>query len=299
MSFEGSFVAIVTPFDRKGRLDSKTLERLVEWHIVEGTDGIVCSATTGEGPTLSDRDRRTIARVCIQRAAKRIPVIVATGTNDTHKSIQYTEQAKKWGADGCLVVTPYYNKPTQTGCILHFSEIAKVGLPMIIYHNPPRTAIRLSAETIAEIAKIENVIAIKESSHDLELIRKIVPLLPVFSGDDDLTFDIIKEGGVGSISVTSNLIPGIWKQLVGLCLQKKWEKAEFLSKRIGALSQALFLETNPQGIKFALSWLHKCQPVLRLPLLLPTKSVQSQIKKAIVQFALPQFSAIKCQLGKL
>lgn len=295
MSFSGSFVPLITPFDKKGRLDRKTLEQLVEWHISEGTDGIVCSATTGEGPTLSNWDRKTIAQVCIETAAKRIPVIVATGINDTRQSIYYTEQAKKLGADGCLVVTPYYNKPTQRGCILHFKEIAAVGLPIIIYHNPPRTAVKLTIETISEIAQIPYVTAIKESSHDLDLIRKVVKVLPVFSGDDDITFEIMKEGGSGSIAVTANLIPRRWKQMIQLCFANKWDPAWVLAQKMLPFSKALFLETNPQCIKFALSWLNKCQSAIRLPLILPSKPVQQEVKKAIIQLALPQF--VRSQLN--
>lgn len=290
MSFRGSYTAIITPFDRKGRLDTKTLEKLIEWHISEGTDGIVCSATTGEGPCLSDLDRKKNAEICIRTAAKRIPIIVSTGINDTRTSVRYTEIAQKLGADGCLVVTPYYNKPSQRGCILHFEEVAKVGLPVIIYHNPPRTAVKLTAETIEEVSRIPNVVAIKESSHDLELIRKIAKFIPIFSGDDDLTFAIMRVGGVGSIAVTANLIPRGWKQMIQFCLQGKWEKAEFLAQRYLPLNKAFFIETNPQCIKFAMAWVAKCAPILRLPMILPTLDSQSEVKKEILRLALPQFT---------
>lgn len=292
MRFSGSFVPLITPFDAKGRLDKKRLEKLVLWHISEGTDGIVCSATTGEGPTLSDADRKNVAKVCIQTAEGRIPVIVATGINDTRTSIRYTEMAQKLGANGCLVVTPYYNKPTQRGCILHFSEIAKVGLPVILYNNPPRTAVRLAAETIVELSRIPNIVAIKESSHDLELIGKICKTIDVFSGDDDIAFEIMKAGAVGTIATTSNLIPRGWKKMVSLCLSKKWDEAGALALRYLPLSQVLFLETNPQGPKFALSWLGRCQSILRLPMILPTEATQIEIKKALLRLALPQFNAV-------
>lgn len=290
MAFTGSYVALITPFDRKGRLDRKTLEKLVEWHIAEGTDGIVCCATTGESPCLSDADRKVAAEICIRTAAGCIPIIVSTGTNDTRTSIRNTERAQKLGANGCLVVTPYYNKPTQRGCILHFQEVAKVGLPVIAYHIPPRAVIRLTYETIVELSQIPNIAAIKESSQDLELVRKISPLIPVFSGDDDLTFDILQRGGVGCIGVTPNLIPRGWKTMIQLALQGKWEQAHFLSKRYLPFIKALFAEVNPQGIKFALSWLQKCQPVLRLPMILPTPATQQGIKKEILRLALPQFT---------
>lgn len=289
MAFSGCFVPLITPFDRKGRLDRKTLEKLVEWHISEGTDGIVCSATTGEGPCLTDLDRKRNAEICIRTAAGRIPIIVSTGINDTRTSIRYTEQAQKLGASGCLVVTPYYNKPTQRGCILHFQEVAKVGLPVIIYHNPPRAVVRLTFETIAEISKIPNVVGIKESSHDLDLVRKIVKIIPVFSGDDDITVPIMQEGGVGCIATTANLIPRGWKKMIQFCLQGKWGQANLLAERYIHLCKAMFIETNPQGIKFALSWLNQCHPVLRLPMTLPAESTQIEIKKTILRLALPQF----------
>lgn len=287
MELRGSFTALVTPFDRKGHLDRKTLEKLVEWQIAEGTDGIICSATTGEGPCLTDGDRKKNAEICIEVAAGRVPVIVATGINDTRQSIRYTEMAQKLGADGCLVVTPYYNRPTQRGCYLHFQEVAKVGLPIIVYHNPPRTAVRLTVETVEQLSQIPNVVGLKDSNHDIEFFKKIRKFLPVFSGDDDFTFELMKEGGVGSIAVTPNLIPRGWKQMVDFCLKGQWEKARVLFERYVPLCKAIFLETNPQGIKFALSWFNYCKPVLRLPMVLPTASTQREIKKEIVRLALP------------
>jgi 4-hydroxy-tetrahydrodipicolinate synthase len=288
--FSGSFVALITPFDRKGRLDRKALEKLVEWHIAEGTDGLVCSATTGEGPTLSDADRKNIAEICIRTSAGRIAIIVATGINDTHTSIRHTEKALALGANGCLVVTPYYNKPTQRGCILHFREVAKVSLPVIIYHNPPRAVIRLTIETVREISQIPNVVAFKDSSHDIEFVRQIAPLIPVFAGDDDITFDILQAGGVGAIAPIANVIPRTWKHLIQLCRQKEWDQARLLFQKYLPLIRSLYTEVNPQCFKFLLSWLNQCQPVLRLPLLLPTEATQSEIKKQFLRLSLPQLS---------
>lgn len=291
MKCSGSFVALVTPFDRKGRLDHKTLAKLVEWHIKEGTDGIVCSATTGEGATLSDLERKKVAEICIKTSAKRIPIIVATGINDTKTSVRHTETAKKLGANACLVVTPYYVKPTQKGCLLHFKEVAKVGLPVVIYNNPARTVVKLNAETIAEASHIPGIIAIKESSHDIEHIRAVRKLcpIPIFSGDDDFTLEIIREGGVGCIGVTPNLIPRGWKKMIQYALSGKWDKAHHLFNRYAALGKSLFLETNPQGVKFAMSWLKRCHPILRLPMILPADTTQLAIKKTLLQLALPQY----------
>lgn len=289
MRFRGSYVAILTPFDLKGRVDRKALEKLIEWQIAEGTDGIVCSATTGEGATLSEVERKKIAEICIKTAAKRVPVIVATGTNDTRASLRYTEAALRLGASGCLAVTPYYNKPSNQGCIEHFTEIAKVGLPVILYHNPPRAVVRLSVETVAILGQTPNIIGIKDSSHDLEFIKKIAKVIDVIAGDDDITFEIMKEGGVGAISTVGNLVPRGWNQMVKACLAQKWDEAKGLSEKYLPLIRSIFLETNPQGHKFALSWLGRCKPVLRLPMILPPESVQNEIKKALIRLALPQF----------
>lgn len=291
MKFRGSFVPLITPFDRKGRLDQKTLEKLIAWHIAEGSDGIVCSATTSEGPTLSERERKKIAEICINTSSGKVPIIVATGTNDTKTSVRYTESALKLGAKGCLAVTPYYNKPSQRGCILHFTEIAKVGLPVILYQNPPRTVVKLTAETILELSKVPNIVAIKDSSHDLELLRKIVSHIDVFGGDDDIAYDILKAGGVGTIATSANIIPRGWKKMVALCLEGRWNEARATFERYLPLCRAIFLETNPQGVKFALSWLGRCKPILRLPMILPTAASQIEVKQAILNLALPQFSS--------
>ncbi len=292
---QGSLVALITPFDSKGRIDRKKLEQLVEWHIAEGTDGIVCCGTTGEAPVLTESEKKTIAKICIEVANKRFPIIVGTGVSGTKDSIRLTEQAQKLGADGCLIVTPYYNKPSQRGCLLHFSEIGKIGLPMIVYNNPGRSGVDLSVETTVEISRIPTVVGIKESIHDLEVIQKIRKQcsIPIFSGEDDLTLEILQIGGVGSISVIGNLIPRQWKQMIQFAKEGKWEEAKILSKRFMPLCKSLFYETNPQGIKFIMSWLGLCQSRLRLPLLDPTLATQNELKIALLSIFVPQFQRIK------
>jgi 4-hydroxy-tetrahydrodipicolinate synthase len=295
--FHGSFVALITPFNRKKRIDSKALEALIEWHIQEGTGGIVCSATTGEGVVLSERERKQVAEICLRVAARRIPIIANTGTCDTRQSVHLTEQMAALGADGCLAVTPYYNKPSQKGCVLHFREIAKVGLPVIVYHNPARAVIRLTAETVAEIAQIPSIAAIKESSHDIELVKKIrkTSKIPIFSGEDDLTCSILKEGGIGSISVIGNLIPRGWSEMIRLALSGDWIRAQRLSDRYLPLCKALFLETNPQCIKWAMKCFGKIEGELRLPLILPEPSTQREIKKTLIHLSLPYSQQAKRQ----
>ncbi len=293
MRFSGSLVPLITPFYHSGKIDSKTLRFLVEWHISSGTDGIVCCATTGEGPALTDRERKKIAEICIEVSNGRIPILLATGTSDTRTTIRNTEVAQKIGADGCLVVTPYYNRPTQRGCLLHFQEVAKVGLPVIIYHNPPRAAVKLNQETILELAEHPNIVGIKESSRDLELIRKISKKIPVFSGEDDLVLEIMKEGAVGSIATCSNLIPHGWKRMILFCQKQNWDKAGILAKKYLPIARAIFLETNPQGIKFALSTLGKCKAALRLPLVQATGATQKEIQLQLLLLALPFFQRSK------
>lgn len=282
--FRGSFVALITPFDQRGRIDAKSLEKLVEWHIQEGTDGIVCCGTTGEAPTLTEKEKKRVAEICIKTASKKIPIVVGTGTSSTRQSHKLSLDMLKLGADGALVVTPYYNKPSQRGVIAHFQEVAKAGLPIIAYNNPGRASVKLTAETIAEIGRVSGVVAIKDSSHDLELIRKVrqISSLPILSGEDDLTFETIQEGGVGAISVIGNLIPKAWKEMIDLALSKKEAEAKKLAKRCLPLCSALFRETNPQGVKFCLEWMGKSRGVLRLPLVEVLKETQEELIRALL-----------------
>jgi 4-hydroxy-tetrahydrodipicolinate synthase len=289
MQIGGSWTAIITPFKTNGSVDVKPLEQFVDWQIEEGVDGIVCAGSTGEGASLNEKERKKVVEICVEVAAKRVPVVAGTGTNDTKQSVKYTEMAMRAGAQGCLVITPYYCRPTQKGCLLHCQEIAKVGLPIIVYMNPPRTGVKLTLETVEALREIREVVALKDSNHDLELFKKMQKILPIFSGDDDFTFSLMKEGAVGSIGVLSNLIPRGWKQMIDLCLKRDWKRAEELFEQYMPLCKAIFSEVNPQGIKFALAWLGQCLPVWRLPLLAPEISAQKQIKKAILNRALPPF----------
>jgi len=276
--FRGSFVALITPFTTQNKIDQKALESLVEWQIAEGTDGIVCCGSTGEGSVLNRAERKRVASICVKVAAGRIPILVGTGTCDTRQSIQYTEDALNIGASGCLVITPYYNKPTQQGCLAHFAEVAKVGLPVIVYHNPPRTCIRLTLETLQALSQIPGIVALKDSNRDLDLIRQSP--LPVFSGDDDITYEILQAGGVGAISVIGNVIPRGWKQMISS------SKGKQLAERYLPLCKAHFIETNPQCVKYVVSQMGRCQPILRLPLLLPTQETRKALIQTLVQLAL-------------
>ncbi|MDE3045026.1 MAG: 4-hydroxy-tetrahydrodipicolinate synthase [Verrucomicrobiota bacterium] len=287
--FQGSLVALITPFSSNGRIDTKALESLIEWQINEGTDGIVCCGTTGEACTLSETDRKKVIEICVKSADGRIPIIAGTGTCDTRQTVRFTATAQRLGAAGCLVVTPYYNKPTQRGCLAHFREVSNVGFPIIAYNNPGRAVIRFTVELVQGLSALPSVVAIKDSSRDLEFVRALrkVTSLMILSGEDDLTFDIIQEGGAGVISVIGNVVPRGWREMVHLALAGQKEKAERLAHRYAPLCKGEFLETNPQCIKYLVSQMGKCKPVFRLPLVLPTLQTQNSLKQIVLELALP------------
>lgn len=283
--FKGSAVAIITPFTANGEVDYKAFKELIDWHAVEGTHAIVCCGTTGEAPTLSTEEQMEIFKAAIDVSNKRVPIIAGTGTYDTRKTVEKTKKAKELGADGCLVVVPYYNRPTAEGCIAHYTEVSKVGLPTIVYHHPGRTGIKLSAQTLAEIAGLPSVVAIKEASGGLELIEEIKKIsdISVFSGDDSLTYAMMERGAVGVISVVANVIPKPWKEMTESFLQGNRKAAKELDNLYAPLVQSMGLETNPQCVKYAVSLLGKCQPHLRLPLLQPRESTKLAILQAVTQ----------------
>ncbi len=281
--FKGSIVALITPFTEGGEIDFLAFKELVDWHAEEGTSGIVCCGTTGEAPTLSEEEQQTLFKTAIDVAKGRIPIIAGTGTYSTRKTVERTEKAKQLGADGCLVVVPYYNRPTPEGCVAHYAEVSKVGLPTIIYHHPGRTGIRLSAETLAEIAKLPSMVAIKEASGTLELIEEIRALsnIPILSGDDTLAYEHMRRGAVGVISIVANVIPQGWSEFANHCLRGDFVKAKELDTLYAPLYKSLVLETNPQCVKYAVSLLNKCQPHLRLPLLEPREKTKKEIFQTI------------------
>jgi 4-hydroxy-tetrahydrodipicolinate synthase len=285
--FKGAIVAIVTPFKSDGEIDDAAFKELVDWHAEQGINAIVCCGTTGEAPTLSSEEQLQIFKMALDVSKKRVPIIAGTGTYDTRKTVERTRKAKELGVDGCLVVVPYYSRPTPEGCIAHYTEVSKVGLPMIVYHHPGRTGVRLSAEVLAEIAKLSSVIAIKEASGGLELIQEIQQIsdIPIFSGDDILTFAMLELGAVGGISIVANVIPKAWKEMIQSFLQGNVEHARELNALYAPLVQAMVLETNPQCVKYAVSLLGKCQPHLRLPLLEPRKANKLAILQALTEHA--------------
>lgn len=281
--FKGSIVALITPFQENGDVDLEALKNLVEWHIEQGTDAIVCCGTTGEAPTLSDEEHFVIFKTAIKTANKRLKIIAGTGTYDTRHTVDRTHKALRLGADGALVVMPYYNRPTFEGCLAHFTEVGRVGLPTIIYYNPGRTCVRLTAEQLGVIGDLPSMVGIKDASGTTDFIQalKLHTKLPIYSGDDILAWDHLKAGAQGVISIVANIIPREWKEMIHAYLDGHHERSQKLFERLLPLCQSLVIETNPQGVKYAASLLGKSTPYLRLPLVQPRELTRQAIQRAM------------------
>lgn len=280
---QGSIPAIITPFHANGEVDYESFRNLVLWHIDEKSDALVVCGTTGESPTLSNEEQLELLRIAVRDAKGRIPIIMGTGTNDTKSSLLKTEQALQNGAAACLVIFPYYNRPTFEGCYEHFTRIASIGLPVVLYHHPGRTGIKFSALQLGELCRIPGVIGIKEASGDVDLAGELMRIssTAVFSGDDILTLPLISLGAKGVISVIANVIPREWHDFVATCLAGDLVSARAQLALHAPLCKALGLETNPQCVKYAVSLLKRSAPYLRLPLLQPKDHVKEQIAKAL------------------
>jgi len=261
-AFSGSLVAIVTPF-REGEVDLAAFTALVEWHLAEGTNGIVVAGTTGEAATLHPEERELLTRRALEVARGRCPVVVGTGDNCTWSSVNLTRAAAGWGVDGMLVVTPYYNKPTQEGLFRHFEAVARAahGRPVIAYDVPGRTGVTLAEETIHRLAAVPGIVALKDATHDVERAGRIARETPltVLSGDDAQTLPMMRGGATGVISVAANVVPAA---MARLCADRDEGVHETLSRLFGAL----FVESNPIPVKFALARLGRIRNELRLPL---------------------------------
>jgi len=252
--FTGMLVALVTPF-KNGRVDYAAIERLVDWHVEQGTDGLVPVGTTGESPTVDVEEHERIIRTVVERAAGRIPVIAGTGANATAEAIHLTRYAKEAGADGSLQVCPYYNKPTQEGLYRHFAAIAEaVDLPMVLYNIPGRTGVSLSPATIARLARLPQVVGVKEATGSMDQASEILSLcdLVVLSGDDSLTLPLMAVGARGVISVVGNLVPKDMKRLTDAMLAGDVATAQEAHRRLFPLCRAMFIETNPIPVKTAM-----------------------------------------------
>lgn len=289
-SFEGSMVAMVTPF-RDGRVDEVKIGELVEFHVKNGTDAIIPCGTTGESPTLSHEEHKRVVEATIQAAAGRVPVIAGTGSNSTAEAIDFTQHAQKAGANGVLMVCPYYNKPTQQGLIAHYKAVAAaVDIPIILYNIPGRTGVNMLPETVATLAEVPNIVAMKEASGSLEQMTELINLcgdrLTVVSGDDTLTLPLMAVGGKGVISVIANIIPKETAEMTRAALNGDWKRARELHLRIFPLCKAMFYETNPGPVKTAMQLLGRLNGELRLPLVPMSQANREKLAKALTAFGL-------------
>jgi 4-hydroxy-tetrahydrodipicolinate synthase len=289
--FEGAFTALVTPFDADGKVDEEGLRKNVEFQIKSGIDGLVPVGTTGECATLSYEEHDRVIEIVVDAARKRVPVLAGTGSNSTWEALMLTRHAKEAGADGALLVVPYYNKPTQAGLYAHFKKIAEeVDIPQVLYNIPSRTSLNMLPETVAKLAKLKNVVGVKEASGDLEQIRRIIELtgegFSVISGDDSLTLEIMKLGGVGVISVTSNLVPERVVELVRATQGGDWERAQRVHEELLPLFKALFIETNPGPVKTAMNLVGLPAGGLRLPLVEMEPQNKEKLREVLVQLGI-------------
>ena len=290
--FKGSIVAIVTPFKKSGRVDEVKLKELVEFQIKSGTNGIVPCGTTGESPTLSTAEHERVIEICIKAADKRVPIIAGTGSNSTEEAISLTKHAADAGANGALIVSPYYNKPTQKGLYLHFKAIAdSVDIPIILYNIKGRTAVNIETPTVARLAQdCKNIIGVKEASGSLDQAKDVKKACGndfiILSGDDNMTLDILKIGGHGVISVAANIIPQDIVGMINAFNKGNLKEAEAIHKKLLPLCSALFIETNPIPVKQAMEYLGMCFHSTRLPLCDMEPDNAEKLKTALEQYGL-------------
>ncbi len=284
--FEGANVAIVTPF-RNGRVDETSLRNLIDFQIDNGTNGIVPCGTTGESPTLTIEEHERVIDITVEHVNKRVPVIAGTGSNNTEEAIGLTRHARRAGADGALMITPYYNKPSQAGLYAHFEKVAKaVDIPIVLYNVPGRTGSSIDPDTVARLSGIDNIVGIKEASGSMKQVTDIIarcgPDFTVLSGEDYLTFPLICVGGKGVISVVSNVDPKGMADLCNLALAGRIQEAQILFYRLLSLCHILFIETNPVPVKTALLMMGKIPSgELRLPLVQLSEANQERLRKEI------------------
>ena len=281
----GSLVALVTPF-KNGQVDVDTLKKLVEWHIEQGTHGLVPVGTTGESPTLTHEEHEMVVTETVKAAAGRVPVVAGAGSNNTAESLRHMKHAKAVGADAALVVTPYYNKPTQEGLYAHFATLHDaVELPIVIYNIPPRSVVDMSPKTMGELAKLPRIIGVKDATGDLSRVSQQRITCGVdfsqISGEDATAHGFNAQGGVGCISVTANVAPALCSALQSACLADDYAKALEIQDRLMPLHQAVFTEPGLVGVKFAMSELGLCSDEVRLPLTPLTEGTKDLLRAAL------------------
>ena len=287
--FKGSNVALVTPF-KGDSLDEETYIKIINFHLENGTNGLVPAGTTGESPTLSHREHEKVIELCIQEAKGKIPVIAGTGSNSTTEAISLTEHAEKAGADGALIVTPYYNKPTQEGLYQHYKAINdKCGIPIIIYNIPGRSVIDMTVDTMARLFELKNIVGVKDATGDLnrvdETFKKIGNEFIQLTGEDGLAYEYNKRGGVGCISVTANIAPKMCSDMQKFSKSQnndEQKKAEEIDKKLQPVHKSLFIESNPSPVKYAAKLIGLCDDNVRLPLVTVLDETKAEVKKAII-----------------
>ena len=286
--FKGSNVALITPF-KDNNLDEENYIKLINFHLENGTNGLVPAGTTGESPTLNHIEHEKVIEICIKEANGKIPVIAGTGSNSTEEAVALTKHAEKAGADGVLVVTPYYNKPTQEGLYQHYKTINdNTGLPIIIYNIPSRCVIDMSVDTMARLFELKNIAGVKDATGDLnrldQTIKKLGPEFIQLTGEDGLAFKFNQKGGVGIISVTANIAPKLCADMQKYSKSKsdnEIQEAERIDRILQPLHKSLFIESNPAPVKYAAKLLGLCNDEIRLPLVNIKKETQEEVKKAL------------------
>lgn len=286
--FKGSNVALITPFKDES-LDVESYIKLIHFHLENGTSGLVPAGTTGESPTLSHKEHQQVIDLCIKESSGKIPVIAGTGSNSTDEAISLTTHAEKAGANAALIVTPYYNKPTQEGLYQHYKAINdKCGLPIIIYNIPGRSVIDMSVETMARLFELKNIVGVKDATGDLDRVDKQLKAMGrefiQLTGNDDNALEFNRRGGVGAISVTANIAPKLCSKFQSLTLlsdDKSQKEAESLDKILQPVHHSMFIESNPSPVKYAAKVLGLCDDVVRLPLVRVTDSTKNIINKAL------------------
>ena len=286
--FKGSNVALVTPF-KNNKLDDETYIRLIHFHIKNGTNGLVPAGTTGESPTLSHHEHERVIELCVRESNGKLPVFAGTGSNSTEEAISLTTHAEKIGANGALIVTPYYNKPTQEGLYQHYKAINdRCGIPIIIYNIPGRSVIDMSIDTMARLFELKNIIGVKDATGDLnrvdQTLKKMGNEFIQLTGNDDNAYEFNKRGGVGAISVTANIAPKLcsdFQKFSKSKIDKEKEEAEKLNQILQPIHHSMFVESNPSPVKYAAKLLNLCDDSVRLPLVKVTDSTKAIVKKAL------------------
>jgi len=287
----GSMVALATPMHPNGDIDWEALDRVVDLHLNSGTDSIVAVGTSGESATLDYDEHLEVVKRVVERVAGRIPVIAGTGANSTREAIEMTQGAKEAGADACLLVTPYYNKPTQEGLVLHYTAVAEaVDIPQILYNVPGRTACDMQPETVVRLAQVKNIVGIKEATGNIERAKFLIDNTPddfaIYSGDDGTAIELILAGGQGNISVTANVAPAKMAELCHLGLEGKTDEARALQAELMPLHTAMFTESNPIPVKWAMHEMGLCDTGIRLPLTPLSKSLRAPLVEVLKQTGL-------------